>query len=64
MYAVTRKNHLARNLMRMKRAFPDEYDFTPLTWVLPGDNIDFRNQFSGNPNANNKTFIVKPDALS
>ena len=64
MYAVTRKNHLARNLMRMKRAFPDEYDFTPPTWVLPGDNIDFRNQFSGNPNANNKTFIVKPDALS
>ena len=64
MYAVTRKNHLARNLMRMKRAFPDEYDFTPQTWVLPGDNIDFRNQFSGNPNANNKTFIVKPDALS
>ena len=50
--------------MRMKRAFPDEYDFTPQTWVLPGDNIDFRNQFNGNPNVNNKTFIVKPDALS
>ena len=43
MYVVTRKNHLARNLMRMKRAFPGEYDFSPPTWVLPGDNIDFRN---------------------
>ena len=45
MYSITRKNHLARNLMRMKRAFPDEFNFFPATWVLPGDNIDFRNQF-------------------
>ena len=45
MYVVTRKNHLARNLMRMKRAFPEEFNFFPQTWVLPGDNIDFRNQF-------------------
>jgi tubulin polyglutamylase TTLL6/13 len=29
MYVVTRKNHLARNLMRMKKAFPQEYNFFP-----------------------------------
>ena len=29
MYSITRKNHLARNLMRMKRAFPDEFTFFP-----------------------------------
>jgi len=68
MYAITRKNHLARNLMRMKRAFPEEFNFFPATWVLPGDNIDFRNQF-GKPNDPNKkekrqTYIVKPDGLS
>ena len=45
MYVVTRKNHLARNLMRMKRLYAKEYNFFPQTWVLPGDNIDFRNQF-------------------
>ena len=66
MYVVTRKNHLARNLMRMKRAFPEEYNFFPPTWVLPGDNIDFRNQFN-QPADNGRrriTFIVKPDGLS
>ena len=29
MYSITRKNHLARNLMRMKRAFPGEFNFFP-----------------------------------
>ena len=48
MYSITRKHHLARNLMRMKRAFPREFNFFPQTWVLPGDNIDLRNQFANN----------------
>ena len=71
MYSITRKNHLARNLMRMKRAFPDEFNFFPATWVLPGDNIDFRNQFhkkgdakKGEKKQKKQTFIVKPDGLS
>ena len=68
MYSITRKNHLARNLMRMKRAFPGEFNFFPQTWVLPGDNIDFRNQFGTKKNQGSKskrqTFIVKPDGLS
>lgn len=37
MYVVTRKHHLARNLMRMRREFPLEYDFFPPTWVVPGE---------------------------
>ena len=50
MYVVTRKNHLARNLMRMKKAFPSEYNFFPQTWLLPYDSTDFRQQFNGQVN--------------
>lgn len=35
MYVITRKNYLARNLMKMQRAFPDEYKFFPRTWLMP-----------------------------
>ena len=34
-YAISRKNNLARNLMRMSKCFPEEYDFFPKTWILP-----------------------------
>ncbi len=67
MYVVTRKNHLARNLMKMQWAFPEDYDFFPKTWLLPSEMIDFRNYFQGplgeNPRGKKKkTFIVKPEA--
>jgi tubulin polyglutamylase TTLL6/13 len=35
MYHLSRKNYLARNLMRMHHLFPEEYDFFPPTWILP-----------------------------
>lgn len=44
-YVVCRKNHLARNLMRMQRQFPEEYNFFPKTWLLPSELTDFKNQF-------------------
>lgn len=34
-YVIARKNYLARNLMRMAKAFPTDYNFFPKTWVLP-----------------------------
>ena len=43
MYIVCRKNHLARNLMKMQRQFPSEYKFFPKTWLLPTELNDFRN---------------------
>lgn len=65
---ITRKNFLARNLMRMYKAFPDEYNFFPKTWVLPNDMLDLRQDWIHN-NSNAKstrkvTYIVKPDGLS
>ncbi|CDW83353.1 tubulin-tyrosine ligase family protein [Stylonychia lemnae] len=61
MYALARKNHLARNLGRMQKKFPDDYKFFPQTFLLPSEYSDFRNLFQ-NKKKMNKTFIVKPEA--
>mmetsp|Transcript_92094 Transcript_92094/g.204438 ORF Transcript_92094/g.204438 Transcript_92094/m.204438 type:complete len:907 (-) Transcript_92094:236-2956(-) len=58
MSAITRKNNLGRNLLRMRKQFPKEYKFFPDTWILPTDLSDFKQQFTS---AKNRTFIVKPD---
>ena len=42
-YQITKKNYLARNLMKMKKSFPKAYNFFPRTWVLPSDGGEFRN---------------------
>jgi len=59
MYSLARKNHLGRHLMRMKKAFPENYKFFPQTFLLPSEYSDFKAQFS---KKKNKTFIVKPEA--
>jgi hypothetical protein len=56
--SVARKNLLAKNLSSMQMVLPDEYDFFPKTWILPGDNQDFKKQFN---NKRAKTFIIKPE---
>ena len=64
---ISRKNYLARNLMRMHKAYPEDYNFFPKTWVLPNDSNDFRNCFTKNLARNGKkktTYIVKPDGMS
>ena len=59
MVAISRKNQLARNLTRMKKAFPKEYNFFPQTWLLPSEYTELRKKFG----SNRKTvFIVKPEA--
>ena len=35
MYTLSRKNYLARNLIKMSKKFPNDYSFFPKTWVLP-----------------------------
>ena len=42
MYAMARKNLLAKNLLAMQKYFKDEYQFFPNTWLLPGDYKAFR----------------------
>lgn len=59
MYSLARKNHLGRNLMRMKKAFPNEYKFFPQTFLLPSEYNEFKMQFNSKKK---KTFIAKPEA--
>ena len=46
MYALSRKNHLARNLNRMQRRFKTDYNFIPKTWLLPAEYPDLRVRMS------------------
>lgn len=57
MYGICKKNYLAWNLNRLWKLFPNEYNFYPKTWVLPGDWIDLKNNWG-----KNKFFILKPEA--
>jgi tubulin polyglutamylase TTLL6/13 len=58
MHGLARKNCLARNLGRMARVFPNDYNFFPRTWNLPMDMPAFKRHIRG------RFFIVKPEASS
>ena len=64
MYTLSRKNLLAKNLMKMRKKAPEEYNYFPLTWNLPGDYQDFRTYFESKPKGKARTYIVKPECLS
>ena len=59
MFNLARKNHLAMNLNKLRKAFPDSYGFFPKTWILPADKGDLVAQFK---DRKPKTFILKPQA--
>ena len=62
MYVVARKNNLARNLMKMKKMFPTDFDFFPQTFLLPLEYNEFKTTIL-NSGRKNKTFIIKPEAM-
>uniref|UniRef100_A0ACB8G6Z1 Uncharacterized protein n=1 Tax=Sphaerodactylus townsendi TaxID=933632 RepID=A0ACB8G6Z1_9SAUR len=59
MAEICRKDLLARNLNRMLKLFPKEYNIFPRTWCLPADYGDF--QAYGRMRKN-RTYICKPDS--
>ena len=59
MYGLARKNYLARNLTKLRRVFPEELNFFPVTWVLPAEYAELKSYAVKNPRS---TFIVKPEA--
>lgn len=61
MYQLARKNCMALNLNKLRKLYPADYDFYPLTWVLPVELTDFASVLAKNKS---KTFIVKPEASS
>ena len=42
MYALARKNLLAKNLIAMQKYFAKDFNFFPKTWLLPGDLKNFK----------------------
>jgi hypothetical protein len=59
MHSICRKDFLARNLGRMQKHFPEEYNFFPTTWVLPNDANIFNAYLREGGKAD--TFIYKPE---
>eukprot|EP00002_Diphylleia_rotans_P007905 TRINITY_DN1756_c0_g1_i10.p1 TRINITY_DN1756_c0_g1~~TRINITY_DN1756_c0_g1_i10.p1 ORF type:complete len:1011 (-),score=204.59 TRINITY_DN1756_c0_g1_i10:395-3427(-) len=56
---ISRKVNMARNLRRMQKAFPEEYDITPKTWILPQEMTQFKKALS---KKKKRVYIIKPDA--
>ncbi|KAL2094147.1 hypothetical protein ACEWY4_011459 [Coilia grayii] len=59
MSEICRKDLLARNLNRMQRHFPKEYNIFPKTWCLTADYIEFQGYCRM---WKHKTIICKPDS--
>ncbi|XP_068265935.1 tubulin polyglutamylase TTLL13 [Nyctibius grandis] len=59
MIEICRKDLLARNLNRMLRLFPKEYNIFPRTWCLPADYGDLQAYRRARKS---RTFICKPES--
>uniref|UniRef100_A0A2C9JJJ6 Tubulin--tyrosine ligase-like protein 9 n=1 Tax=Biomphalaria glabrata TaxID=6526 RepID=A0A2C9JJJ6_BIOGL len=59
MSEICRKDMLARNMNRMQKLFPKEYNVFPKTWCLPADYGDFQ---AYTRQKKNKTYILKPES--
>ncbi|SOV14699.1 tubulin--tyrosine ligase, putative [Plasmodium sp. gorilla clade G2] len=57
MRGITRKDELSKHLKKMKKYFPQCYNFFPMTWILPNELSDFKNYFK--KKGSSKTYIVK-----
>ncbi|XP_015603647.1 tubulin polyglutamylase TTLL13 isoform X2 [Cephus cinctus] len=58
MTEICRKDLLARNLNRMLKLFPTEYNFFPKTWCFPADHGE---ALGYSKLRRSTTFIIKPD---
>ncbi|XP_063301721.1 tubulin polyglutamylase TTLL13 [Pelobates fuscus] len=59
MSEICRKDLLARNMNRLLKLFPKEYNIFPRTWCLPADFGDLQAYCR---TKKNKTYICKPDS--
>ncbi|XP_004708158.2 tubulin polyglutamylase TTLL13P [Echinops telfairi] len=59
MTEICRKDLLARNLNRMQKLYPTEYNIFPRTWCLPADYGDFQTY---GRQRKPRTYICKPDS--
>lgn len=59
MYSISRKNYLAMNLGKLKKKFPNDYNFFPRSWLYPCDLGDLKSFMQSKKNC---YLIVKPEA--
>ncbi|CAG2193523.1 TTLL7 [Mytilus edulis] len=58
---ITRKDCLARNMLKVSKEFPEEYSFMPKSWILPSDYSQLVNYSKDlKSKKKSKTFIIKP----
>ncbi|XP_075878742.1 tubulin polyglutamylase TTLL7 isoform X2 [Nelusetta ayraudi] len=58
---ICRKDCLARNMAKMSKCQPQEYNFIPRTWIFPAEYTQFQNYVKElRRKRRQKTFIVKP----
>lgn len=60
MHLLCRKVHLGLTLGRMRKVFPQHYNFFPRTWSMRSERQQFARFFSQQPTR--KVFILKPNA--
>ncbi|ESO02029.1 hypothetical protein HELRODRAFT_66362, partial [Helobdella robusta] len=58
MTELCRKDLLAKNLARMQKLFPNDYNFFPKSWCLPADYSDL---LAHAKEKKNQTYILKPE---
>ncbi|KAI9335191.1 tubulin-tyrosine ligase family-domain-containing protein [Zopfochytrium polystomum] len=67
MHEICRKDHLARNLTRLSRLLPKDYNFSPKTFTLPHDWYELKHALKASRRRRkggtfaSATFIAKPD---
>lgn len=50
--------------MKMKKQFNEEYNFFPMTWMLPIEYNDLKTYYESKTKGKARTFIVKPECMS
>ena len=66
-FNLGRKDAMYRNLLELEEEFPDDYNFTPKTYVFPQDADEFesaRNDPNYDPDKELRLWIFKPSASS
>ncbi|CAF0804560.1 unnamed protein product [Rotaria sordida] len=61
MSEISRKDLLARNFDKLSRILPDEYNFTPRTWILPNEYNTWYSYASSKAKKDQCTYILKPN---
>lgn len=59
MHELARKNCLTKNLSKMRKLFPNDFNFYPKTWLYPAELPKMKLKCK-----KNKIYIVKPEAAS